>query len=59
MINLFGEGSWGIRDPDRSGVGFHLNHSSQLSSEGEQLILISEMRVVALGFQSGGSNHTS
>lgn len=44
---------------DRPVVWFHFNSSNQLSSECEQLTLISELRVVSLGFWSGGSNCTS
>lgn len=39
--------------------GFHLNCSDQLSSEYEQLTLISDLGVISLGFHSGGNNHTS
>lgn len=48
-IALFGEAS-GSGDPGRPGVGFHLSHSSQLSNECEQVILLSELSVVLLGF---------
>lgn len=58
-IALFGEVSQRIGDPDRPGIGFHFNRPSQLSNECEQLTLLSGLRVVSLGFQSGGSNHIS
>lgn len=45
-IALFGEAVWGTGEPDRPGVGVHLNYFNQLSSECERLTRISESRVV-------------
>lgn len=56
---LVWEVSQRIGDPDRPRVDFHFNHPSHLSNKCEQLTLLSELSVISLGFQSGGSNHIS